>query len=91
MSCRFQVAPAELEGLLNSIEGVADAGVTGIFVEAEQTEYPKAYVVPSTPALLQHLSIAAEGRYEGKPHADLVAFVKGINAFIEQKTSHYKR
>ncbi|MEU3688149.1 4-coumarate--CoA ligase family protein [Streptomyces narbonensis] len=48
----FQVAPAELEALLLTHEGVADAAVIGV-TDAEGTETPKAFVVrqPSAPGL----------------------------------------
>lgn len=41
----FQVAPAELEGVLLCHPCVADAAVTGVHVEDKGTEYPRAYVV----------------------------------------------
>ncbi|MFC7306329.1 4-coumarate--CoA ligase family protein [Streptomyces monticola] len=40
----FQVAPAELEALLLTHEGIADAAVIGVYDE-DGTEVPKAYVV----------------------------------------------
>ncbi|MGW0117599.1 4-coumarate--CoA ligase family protein [Streptomyces sp. NPDC003327] len=40
----FQVAPAELEALLLTHEGIADAAVIGV-TDAEGTEVPKAFVV----------------------------------------------
>ncbi|MGW4030569.1 4-coumarate--CoA ligase family protein [Streptomyces sp. NPDC004838] len=40
----FQVAPAELEALLLTHEGIADAAVVGVYDE-DGTEIPKAYVV----------------------------------------------
>ncbi|MEW1903777.1 AMP-binding protein [Streptomyces sp. NPDC086147] len=48
----FQVAPAELEALLLTHEGIADAAVIGV-TDAEGTEIPKAFVVrqPSAPGL----------------------------------------
>ncbi|MGA5494733.1 AMP-binding protein [Streptomyces cinereoruber] len=48
----FQVAPAELEALLLTHEGVADAAVIGV-TDADGTEIPKAFVVrqPSAPGL----------------------------------------
>ncbi|MEU2657699.1 4-coumarate--CoA ligase family protein [Streptomyces sp. NPDC007325] len=48
----FQVAPAELEALLLTHEGVADAAVVGV-TDAEGTEVPKAFVVrqPAAPGL----------------------------------------
>lgn len=42
----FQVAPAELEGLLASCELVDDVAVIGIQDEAQHTEVPMACVVP---------------------------------------------
>lgn len=41
----FQVAPAELEGLLLTHPDVADVGVTAVNAEEEGTEYPRAFVV----------------------------------------------
>ncbi|MGW1510989.1 4-coumarate--CoA ligase family protein [Streptomyces sp. NPDC002394] len=48
----FQVAPAELEAVLLTHEGVADAAVIGV-TDADGTEIPKAYVVrqPAAPGL----------------------------------------
>ncbi|MEU2119434.1 AMP-binding protein [Streptomyces sp. NPDC016459] len=48
----FQVAPAELEALLLTHEGVADAAVIGV-TDADGTEIPKAFVVrqPAAPGL----------------------------------------
>lgn len=40
-----QVAPAELEALLNSHSSIADAAVIGIWSDEQQTEVPRAYVV----------------------------------------------
>ncbi|KIX06634.1 uncharacterized protein Z518_04610 [Rhinocladiella mackenziei CBS 650.93] len=41
----FQVAPAELEGLLVDCELVDDAAVIGVFLREQSTEVPRAYVV----------------------------------------------
>ncbi|KAL4895252.1 hypothetical protein BDV59DRAFT_211611 [Aspergillus ambiguus] len=43
----FLVAPAELEGVLQSHPDVADVAVTGVFDQSLGTELPLAYVVPS--------------------------------------------
>lgn len=40
----FQVAPAELEGLLVTHEAIADAAVIGV-PDEEAGEFPKAYIV----------------------------------------------
>ncbi|KAJ2158010.1 hypothetical protein GGF46_004089 [Coemansia sp. RSA 552] len=43
----FQVAPAELEGLLMQHPQVTDCAVAGIYCDERQTEVPKAYLVLS--------------------------------------------
>lgn len=43
----FQVAPAELEGLLTDNEAVADAAVIGVESAEHGTEVPRAYIVPN--------------------------------------------
>ncbi|KAF2842849.1 acetyl-CoA synthetase-like protein [Patellaria atrata CBS 101060] len=43
----FQVAPAELEGLLTSNPAVNDAAVVGIYKEEQATEVPIAFIVPA--------------------------------------------
>ncbi|KAH8817224.1 4-coumarate-CoA ligase 2 [Xylogone sp. PMI_703] len=43
----FQVAPAELEGLLASHPHVADVAVLGVWKEELASEVPRAYVVPA--------------------------------------------
>lgn len=42
----FQVAPAELEGLLISHLKVNDVAVVGIYAEEQATEVPRAFIVP---------------------------------------------
>lgn len=41
----FQVAPAELEGIIIGREDVADVCVVGVYSEADATELPRAYIV----------------------------------------------
>jgi acyl-CoA synthetase (AMP-forming)/AMP-acid ligase II len=48
----FQVAPAELEALLLTHEGIADAAVVGA-LDADGNEIPKAYVVRADPGLTE--------------------------------------
>jgi 4-coumarate--CoA ligase len=43
----FQVAPAELEGVLMGMELVDDVAVVGIRDESQATEVPLAFIVPS--------------------------------------------
>jgi len=43
----FQVAPAELEGLLVSHPKISDAAVIGVDDPARATEVPRAYIVPT--------------------------------------------
>ncbi|MFI7010336.1 4-coumarate--CoA ligase family protein [Streptomyces sp. NPDC050145] len=48
----FQVAPAELEALLLTHDGIADAAVVGA-TDADGNEIPKAFVVRADPALTE--------------------------------------
>jgi 4-coumarate--CoA ligase len=43
----FQVAPAELEGLLSTHAKVNDVAVIGLYDAAQATEIPRAYIVPA--------------------------------------------
>ena len=45
----FQVAPAELEGILIGHEKVSDACVVGVYDSEQATEVPRAYIVPTKP------------------------------------------
>ncbi|WP_405856371.1 AMP-binding protein [Streptomyces sp. NBC_00090] len=76
----FQVAPAELEALLLTHEGIADAAVIGV-TDAEGTEIPKAFVVrqPAAPGLTAEEVVAyvAERVSPYKKVRD-VEFVEGV-------------
>ncbi|KAH8920954.1 acetyl-CoA synthetase-like protein [Atractiella rhizophila] len=50
----YQVAPAELEGVLLQCPLVLDAAVIGIISDKEATELPRAYVVPKDPSHPHH-------------------------------------
>lgn len=71
----YQVAPAELEALLCSIDAVADAGVVGVHDQSEATEWPRAFVVPRDPD-------ASE--------ADLHALAQQLKTHVEAHTARYK-
>ncbi|KAF5020025.1 hypothetical protein F66182_7961 [Fusarium sp. NRRL 66182] len=71
----YQVAPAELEGLLNSSDAVADAGVVGVHDNSEATEWPRAYVVATD---------------ETKSEADLRILAQELKALVESHTARYK-
>ncbi len=43
----FQVAPAQLEGLLLAYPAVNDVAVIGVYSEQRATELPRAYIVPA--------------------------------------------
>jgi 4-coumarate--CoA ligase len=43
----FQVAPAQLEGLLLGHPAVSDAAVIGVYSKERVTELPRAYIVPA--------------------------------------------
>ena len=71
----FQVAPAELEGLLVGHEKVADACVLGVWNTEQATEVPRAYVVKS---------LDAEGMED-------VMLEKEIVAWVANKVAAHKR
>ncbi|MBD0707245.1 MULTISPECIES: AMP-binding protein [unclassified Streptomyces] len=76
----FQVAPAELEALLLTHEGVADAAVIGV-VDADGTEIPKAFVVrqDSAPGLTaEDLMAYVAARVSPYKKIRAVAFVDGV-------------
>lgn len=70
----FQVAPAELEGVLIEHPDIADAGVVGVYSEGEATELPRAYVVPARKLAQQ------EER----------AFVEAIDKYMKGKLARHK-
>ncbi|EKD21135.1 uncharacterized protein L3040_000829 [Drepanopeziza brunnea f. sp. 'multigermtubi'] len=73
----FQVAPAELEGLLVGHDFVGDACVLGIFDPAQATELPRAYVVKSP--------LAAEKEMEDE------VLQKHILEWVDARVAHHKR
>ncbi|KAF8586536.1 AMP binding protein [Ramaria rubella] len=74
----FQVPPADLEDTLLSHPNVIDAGVIGVWSEAEATEYPRAYVVPRGGAA--SLKTAAERENYGRE----------IQSWIRTKVARHK-
>lgn len=70
----FQVAPAELEGVLVSHPKVAAAAVVGRYDKYSATELPCAFV---------ELSIDANGQPED-------ALMQELDAFVRSKVSHHK-
>jgi len=71
----FQVAPAELEGILTSHPKVVDAAVVGVWKDSEATELPKAYVVLTPSA----------GKQDGAKTA------RDIEGWMAKHTAHHKR
>ncbi|CZR54310.1 related to 4-coumarate-CoA ligase 2 [Phialocephala subalpina] len=71
----FQVAPAELEGLLIGHPKIGDACVLGVYEESQATELPKAFLVKSEAA---------------KDHDDLV-LAKEMHEWISRQVAHHKR
>ncbi|OZJ06190.1 hypothetical protein BZG36_01006 [Bifiguratus adelaidae] len=80
----FQVAPAELEGILNAHPKVADSVVVGVYAAKEATELPTAYVVvqegsTASPSLAKEIESFVRERVT--PHKRLrggVRFVEKI-------------
>lgn len=75
----YQVAPAELEAVLDSSEAVADAGVVGIHDDSEATEWPRAFVVPRDLELLKN-----------KDRKGLESLAAELKALVEKRTAKYK-
>lgn len=75
----YQVAPAELEAVLDSSEAVADAGVVGIHDRSEATEWPRAFVVPRDTRLV-----------ETRDQEGLERLAAELKALVEERTAQYK-
>lgn len=75
----YQVAPAELEAVLCSSDLVADAGVIGIYDKSEATEWPRAFVAPQNPELVQN-----------KDRKGLEELAASLKELVEKKTAKYK-
>ncbi|CAK5262082.1 unnamed protein product [Mycena citricolor] len=73
----FQVPPAELEAILLSHPGVADAAVIGVDDPVEATELPRAYVVPADPAKVSS-------------KAEKAAFEAAVAQWIQTKVAKHK-
>ncbi|KAF8849029.1 putative phenylacetyl-CoA ligase [Acephala macrosclerotiorum] len=71
----FQVAPAELEGLLIGHPKIGDACVLGVYEESQATELPRGFLVKS-----EHV----------KDHDDLV-LAKEMHDWISTKVAPHKR
>ncbi|MGR8009963.1 4-coumarate--CoA ligase family protein [Streptomyces hypolithicus] len=75
----FQVAPAELEALLLTHEGIADAAVIGVY-DADGNEAPMAYVVPQPAARLTEDDVTAYVAERVAPYKKVrhVAFIDSV-------------
>lgn len=78
------MSPSELENILCGSDAVADAAVTGIFDAGLATELPRAYIVPSSKALLSQCTP------NGPTTPDLQALALEIKKLTESKTVRYK-
>ncbi|PWN44225.1 acetyl-CoA synthetase-like protein [Ceraceosorus guamensis] len=74
----FQVAPAELEGLLLQHPQVADAACIGVYSKAQATEFPRAYVVPKEASMWKEQEKAK-------------AFAEEIVSWVNGKVANHKR
>ncbi|KMU76650.1 LOW QUALITY PROTEIN: 4-coumarate-CoA ligase [Coccidioides immitis RMSCC 3703] len=73
----FQVAPAELEGLLTDHEAVSDAAVIGVESAENGTEVPRAYIVPNPKIIPPGRRTAEEG--------------ERISQWLQTRVAPYKR
>lgn len=85
----FQVAPAELEGLLLTHPKIMDVGVTGVDDGSGKGEAPRAFVVlrPDAPETEQ-----VEMSNQGQPVRPSDApIAKEIAAYLAERVSDYKQ
>lgn len=75
----YQVAPAELEAVLDSSDAVADAGVIGIHDSSEATEWPRAFVVPQNMDLIKN-----------RDRKGLEKLAAELKELVEKRTARYK-
>jgi len=75
----FQVPPAELEALLLQNPNLLDAGVIGVFSSEQQTEFPRAYVVPRDERVLE---TSNSGRAQ---------FSADVQQWVKHRVVHYKQ
>ncbi|MDX2528224.1 MULTISPECIES: AMP-binding protein [Streptomyces] len=75
----YQVAPAELEAILVSHPGIADAAVIGVYDE-EGNEVPKAFVVPTPGASLTADEVMAHVEGQVAPYKRIrrVEFIEAV-------------
>ncbi|KZP27521.1 AMP binding protein [Athelia psychrophila] len=71
----FQVPPAELESALLAHPDIADVAVIGIDSRAEETELPRAYIVPAKPL-------------QAEEHAE---FGKGVAEWLKPRVARHKQ
>lgn len=92
----FQVAPSDLEKLINNIEAVAEVAVTSHYSDDQGTELPRAYVVPRD----ENLTKICEsiGRHEiglcdpmgHSGYQELVKIAFQVKQLVESQMVHYK-
>lgn len=72
----FQVAPAELEGILNTHPRVKDAAVIGVYQEDIASEVPRAYLVVDADQMSESGNLALK---------------EEIQEWLRTRVAHYKR
>ena len=74
----YQVPPAELEAVLLSHPLVIDAGVIGIYSPSEETEHPRAYIVP-------------RGGLSAVKSSDRNTFASNVEEWVAKKVANHKQ
>lgn len=74
------VPPAELEAVLSKHPLLVDSGVIGYFCPKQQTELPRAYIVPKDTSFLD----------ASTPHSKRLSFQDEIEAWVRGQVVHYK-
>lgn len=83
----FQVAPAELEGILVDNEAVDDVAVIGVHIDTNGSEVPRAYIVRSAKSISSGVSAEEEAKNISRWLDERVAYHKRLRGgirFIEQ-------
>ena len=76
----FQVAPAELEGVLPSRPDIIDAAVIGIKLASNGSESPRAYIIPRAGARLTEEQVMARAEERLAKYKRLEGGVKFIDS-----------
>lgn len=96
-SMKFQVAPAELEGILLGHPKIADIGIVGVWEDSLATELPRyvlqfrALFLTLTACLNRAYIVPAAGMQALEAEHVKIALIEEINLWLKPKVAHYKQ